>query len=132
MFVSFGLGYADMAVAAYAAGLSDTCRITFFANNGSGESYVQSVARKTDTRLEKNRFTYEGHVFMNWNTRADGSGITYYDQQVVNLESDLTLYARWQDNRLLSNVNLTPVTTFSTSDDHTDRPDPAPPVEKKI
>lgn len=38
----------------------------------------------------------EGYLFLGWNDRADGSG-TYYESTPEGRESDLTLYAIWQE-----------------------------------
>ena len=54
-----------------------------------------------DTRLRKNGYTCLGYIFAGWNTRADGSGTSYYDEQLVfNLGSldgeEVVLYAQWE------------------------------------
>ena len=36
-----------------------------------------------------------GYVLNGWNTRPDGRGTPYTESQVMNLSSDLTLYAQW-------------------------------------
>ena len=33
---------------------------------------------------------------MGWNTKSDGSGTTYTNEQAVTLEEDLILWAQWQ------------------------------------
>ena len=52
-------------------------------------------------QLTKNGFTNSNHVFVQWNTKADGSGVAYRDQEVVeNLTTTngatVTLYAIWE------------------------------------
>ena len=54
-----------------------------------------------DARLRKNGYTCVGYAFTGWNTRPDGSGVTYYDEQEVsNLGridgEEVVLYAQWQ------------------------------------
>lgn len=54
----------------------------------------------TDTALRKNSFTATGYVFAGWNTKADGSGISFSDgQEVLNLTTEdngtVKLYAQW-------------------------------------
>lgn len=44
-------------------------------------------------------FTYTGYALNNWNTKADGSGFTYLNNNVYTLTEnvDLVLYAQWID-----------------------------------
>ena len=51
--------------------------------------------------LPENTFQKKGHVFVGWNTCADGSGIDYADLEwITNLTSEknatITLYAQWE------------------------------------
>ena len=51
--------------------------------------------------LTKNTFTKTNYTFTGWNTKADGSGTNYTDEQSVkNLATsgEVTLYAKWQGN----------------------------------
>ena len=36
------------------------------------------------------------HIFINWNSQADGNGITYMPGDMVILYADLILYAQWR------------------------------------
>ena len=53
-------------------------------------------------KLNKNTFTRKGYTFAGWNTKANGSGASYGDQESVkNLASaggSITLYAQWTTN----------------------------------
>ena len=72
--------------------------VTFDANGGTGTMANQSTNIDPELVLEANSFTRDGYSFVGWNTRADGSGISYVDQGHVNLAeigSSLTLYAQW-------------------------------------
>ena len=81
--------------------------VTFEAN-GSAEYPVegtmapQTVLEKTETALNENTFTREGYNFLNWNTKADGTGDSYADGATVNLTENTTLYAQWEDNHSLT------------------------------
>ena len=73
--------------------------ITFNGNGGissEGDVYTQPVRSNVPTPLSTNRFEFEGHHFMGWNTEADGTGTTYGENQLVTLSGDLQLYAQWQ------------------------------------
>ena len=55
------------------------------------------------SNLSKNKFTRIGYTFVGWNTRADGTGISYTDGQTIsNLASSngdtITLYAQWLES----------------------------------
>ena len=75
--------------------------VTFEAN-GSAEYPVegtmapQTVLEKTAAPLNENTFTREGYNFLNWNTKADGTGDSYADGATVNLTENTTLYAQWE------------------------------------
>ena len=56
--------------------------------NPSAVAYGQVVELYAPTR--------EGYLFLGWNDRADGSG-EYYEATTAGRESDLTLYAVWQE-----------------------------------
>ena len=66
------------------------------------EGYMESVTMKYDSEyvLDKTLYKLKGYVFNGWNTKADGSGDSYADEETVsNLTSDssgtVTLYAQW-------------------------------------
>ena len=37
-----------------------------------------------------------GYIFDGWNTLADGTGISYIDEQLISITENLTLYAQWK------------------------------------
>ena len=74
--------------------------IVFNANGGSGSMAGISCTYGTETPLPANAFTFNGHSFSGWNTRADGSGSFLPDGFPVSTlsvrEGDvITLYAQW-------------------------------------
>ena len=67
------------------------------ADSGSVDS--QHVTYDKEFQLNKNNFVRKNYDFKGWNTKADGSGKSYSDEQVVkNLVSSgtCTLYAQWE------------------------------------
>ena len=55
----------------------------------------------TTYKLTPNGFKYAGYVFTGWNTKADGSGITFLNEQtILNLteidQRSVILYAQWE------------------------------------
>ena len=52
-----------------------------------------------DVSLMDNSFIYENHVFKEWNTSPDGSGISYNGGDSIKMiEGGITLYAIWENN----------------------------------
>lgn len=71
--------------------------------NNAEEYEGQSAKRMGygDTRLRRNRFSCKGYVFVGWNTRPDGTGKAFQEQEAVwNLSSTegetIPLYAQWK------------------------------------
>ncbi len=77
--------------------------IHFDANGGTGTMTDQSFTYDTAQPLSRNAFTRLGYNFLGWNTRADGQGTAYSDEETVqNLTATandtVTLYAQWAAN----------------------------------
>ncbi|MCR5475546.1 MAG: InlB B-repeat-containing protein [Lachnospiraceae bacterium] len=72
--------------------------VTFDSNNCSGKKSTQDCYKGVSAKLKKNEFTYAGHAFKNWNTKADGKGTDYADEESIRPEDDMTLYAQWEEN----------------------------------
>ncbi len=72
-----------------------THKVHFYGNGGLGTMSDQTVDEFVPTSLNANTFTREGYAFVGWNTAANGSGVTYYDEGSVTLLQDLMLYAQW-------------------------------------
>ena len=70
--------------------------ITYNSNDDNTQTQTQNIVFNTDINLMKNTFTREGYTFKEWNTKADGSGTSYNDEQQINISSNKTLYAQWQ------------------------------------
>ena len=80
--------------------------------NGStgGSTANSSHTYNVEKSLTANGYTRTGYTFKNWNTKADGSGVTYTDKQVVkNLSKTngdtITLYAQWTANQYQLTLN---------------------------
>lgn len=77
-----------------------TYQIVFDANGGFGS--INDIYLKYDEMisLPTNTFTLSGYKFDSWNTKEDGSGVSYSNEEVIqnintNDESLVTLYAQW-------------------------------------
>ncbi len=82
----------------------DKITVSFNANGGEGTMESQTISTSEGGTLNANTFTREGYNFLNWNTKADGTGESYADGATVNLTADTTLYAQWEDNHSLTKV----------------------------
>lgn len=69
--------------------------VTFYANDGTENNVTQEMGDSVNTKLRKNTFIKESHIFKNWNTKADGTGIMYADEETVSISNNLDLYAIW-------------------------------------
>ena len=67
--------------------------VTFDANGGSGST--ASIQTEGALIVPSNAFTRSGYVFNGWNTSPDGTGTAYSEGQTTTVTSDLTLYAVW-------------------------------------
>ena len=78
--------------------------------NTGGSTANSSHTYNVEKSLTANGYTRTGYTFKNWNTKADGSGVTYTDKQVVkNLSKTsgdtITLYAQWTANQYQLTLN---------------------------
>ena len=79
----------------------NTYRIEYNANGGSGSmDPTKDCVYGDPVYLRANSFTRQGWTFTGWNTKADGSGISYDDQESVNIAvtsngATVKLYAQW-------------------------------------
>ena len=70
-----------------------------YENNYSNQDATQTLNYGVEANLISNQYFYPGHIFTGWNTKADGSGDSYGNEQVVkNLaqKGTITLYAQWK------------------------------------
>lgn len=83
----------------YAKWTANSYSIMFDNNTGLGSMENQKMTYDTETKISKNVFTKVGYTFVGWNTKADGTGTSYSNEESVkNLSSgdSITLYAQWK------------------------------------
>ncbi len=93
---NYVLGEEDIVVRAVYT--NQTYSVTFDPNGGEGVMPMQKLSYDIKDALYPNTFTREGYTFASWNTKADGTGISYMDQTVVmnlSVSQGVTLYAQW-------------------------------------
>ena len=72
--------------------------IKFDANGGSGTMENQEMVYDRSEKLNVNHFDKDGYEFGGWNTKKDGTGDDYYDEEEVNnlmASGQIILYAQW-------------------------------------
>ena len=71
--------------------------IEYNSNNGSGQQYTDDIqiGAYTTTR-PKDTFVYNGYRFVEWNTKADGTGTQYKPSTAYKFNSPVVLYAIWE------------------------------------
>lgn len=67
--------------------------VTFHANGGTGVMNPQVAS--APTTLRANAFTRTGQTFTSWNTAANGTGVTYFNEATYQFDANTTLYAQW-------------------------------------
>ena len=83
-------------------------KIAFNANGGTGTmSAIENITLGTNVTLPANTFTRTNYDFTGWNTKANGTGNSYVNEDSVTISSEdtLTLYAQWE-KRQLGSVRL--------------------------
>ena len=79
--------------------------------NVLSESTISSLGSyNKDEKLRKNDFIKPNYEFDSWNTKADGTGISYNEEEVINLSnvenSLLRLYAIWKPDKNSYDISL--------------------------
>ena len=70
--------------------------IFFDSNGGAGNMDILYIQQNTHQNLLRNSFTHDGYLFVGWNTKADGSGVSYGELETVLCpKSSIVLYAQW-------------------------------------
>ena|GEM_PF-1894916 len=70
--------------------------VTYDPNGGSGDINIVSVTPNSNYTIQDQGYDRDGFIFDGWNTRADGFGVPYSNNQVIYLTTSITLYAQWR------------------------------------
>ncbi len=96
----------------------DEFTVTYDANGGSGETvdvygpYISGGYAYT----AYNEFYKKGATFIGWNTKADGTGTMYIEDEMFEIYENVTLYAIWEGGEeepqepIVSDTNTNPDT----------------------
>ena len=84
----------------YAKWVSKYYYLTYDDNGSTGGAVPppQSYIYNSTTIVSGNDYnlTKTGYTFVCWNTAADGSGTDYFSGDIITIDNDITLYAKWQ------------------------------------
>lgn len=80
----------------YAKWSINTYLINYSANGGRKAPRAQTKEYDTDIELSTFKPTRSGYVFKNWNTKQNGSGMSYNSGALYIENEDVTLYAQWR------------------------------------
>ena len=78
--------------------------VTYDANGGEGTMKPDTFYYGVSKQLSEITYTKDSHYFTNWNTKTDGTGISYYTTQELMISKNITLYAQWEE--LTEHVDL--------------------------
>lgn len=86
--------------------------------NGGKTNDGSSTWSVTSTTVYKNPFSYDGHEFVDWNTKADGSGTTYKVGDSISYpeHGNTRLYAQWTTDVAKKITGYNPSHTVATGD----------------
>ena len=93
----------DITLTAIASNVLNKYTVTYNGNGSTNGTMTSSMhVYGTAKNLTKNGFVRTGYTFKEWNTKTDGSGTSFLDEQnVLNLTSinndTVNLYAQWED-----------------------------------
>ena len=89
--------------------------ITFNSNGGSGTmSTISGICPGDNQTLPANTFSRTGHTFDGWATSVNGSKVYSDNATISNINSNLTLYARWKANSYTITSTLTDCSSSPT------------------
>ena len=70
--------------------------VTFHPQNGTDNKVQQHIEENKATKLNTNRFSYDGYEFSGWAVSSGSTEVKYTDGHEVTLTTDLDLYAVWE------------------------------------
>jgi len=94
-------------VTLYAQWTVNTYGVTYKANGGEGADYTSKAVFGEKFTMAENEFTREGYTFSGWNTKKDGTGVSYTAGKSYTKTSakNLVVYAQWTVNPYTLNVD---------------------------
>ena len=72
--------------------------VTYNANGGEGTMKPDTFYYGAAKPLSNIKYTRSNYDFIGWNTKANGTGILYYNSQELMISKNITLYAQWKEH----------------------------------
>lgn len=86
--------------------VASTATVSFSPNATGTTGSMNNQTSTSQTTLTTNGFTRSGYAFAGWNTRADGTGVSYANGATYPFSSSTALYAQW---------TFVPIITFNAN-----------------
>ena len=86
----------NSALTLYAQWTINTYAVTYHSNGGSGAPSNQTKTYGTDLTLRIGIPTRTDYAFVNWNTSASGTGVSYAPGATYTTNAAVALYAQWK------------------------------------
>jgi uncharacterized repeat protein (TIGR02543 family) len=90
----FSFTAATKLFAQWKKGRAPSRTVTFLKNGGAGAT--ASEVENTPTALRSNHFTRTGYTFVDWNTKAKGTGQGFKPGATYSFKKSITLFAQWK------------------------------------
>ena len=71
--------------------------VTYDANGGEGTMKPDTFYYGVSKQLSSIKYTNSSFYFINWNTKANGTGISYNNGQELMINKNMILYAQWDN-----------------------------------
>ncbi|MCL1875770.1 MAG: InlB B-repeat-containing protein [Synergistaceae bacterium] len=72
--------------------------ITYYPNVGTEGAIIDDVVYDEMYNIRNQAFTMNGFSIVEWNTKPDGSGVSYLPGLGITIEGSVELYAQWKPN----------------------------------
>ncbi len=77
--------------------------ITYFGNGGTGSvKDDKEYEPGASVTVKSNSFTRSGYNFLNFNTKANGTGTSYNPGDTLTINSNIELYAQWEQSTVIT------------------------------
>ena len=71
--------------------------VTYDANGGEGTMLPDTFYYGQSMKLSASKYINGELIFTSWNTKPNGSGVEFQDEQEITIDRDLVLYATWKE-----------------------------------
>lgn len=105
------------------------CCLDYDANGGNGNIEEQRILLGEEVKLSNGmEFDRDGYTLVGWNTQAGGKGESYRLGGIMDIQSDVTLYAIWEKDDKQDNLLDDDITSNKPVDPDNDNPAISPEV----